>query len=321
MLRVWLVVVLIIIGLVFIHFGIKHAATVAGNFTNISTTTSNSIRSGFSGACLDVYHSKTINGTPIDAANCNSTGAQDWTTTATTIRQANTDSCVNANSGGAIVLSTCASVPGQVWLRDQEGYYNPNTGECLNESNVGVQLRLGSCANMSSDGVLWTPNSAAQVPACGGSRGTAIACEAVKQWTAWVANGPNHEALLTTYTDGTPYEEWCADFVSYVYQQAGYAFTNGSADGWDENNANDVQYMGFTMHQAGNGYVPKTGDVAFFDYPGGHVEIVVSGGPNPTFVYGDSAQIDPTTGNGQMKANTILSESDGQVEYYLTPNS
>ena len=148
-----------------------------------------------------------------------------------------------------------------------------------------------------------------------------IACNAVKEFTAWQSSGSNHESLLTTYTDGTPSEEWCADFISYVYKEAGYPFTNGSADGWDENSAGNVQYMGFTMHQAGNGYVPETGDVAYFDYPGGHVEIVVSGGTTPTYVYGDSAEIDPTTGNGQMKSNTIQSDNNGQVMYYLTPNS
>jgi cell wall-associated NlpC family hydrolase len=148
-----------------------------------------------------------------------------------------------------------------------------------------------------------------------------IACSAIKEWGLWVASNTNHEALLTNYTDGTPSEPWCADFVSYVYKEAGFPFTGGSADGWDQNDANAVQYMGFTMHPADGSYQPKPGDVAFFSYPGGHVEIVVSGGSKPTFVYGDSAQIDPTTNNGQMKANTITSDSSGQLEYYLSLNA
>jgi len=67
--------------------------------------------------------------------------------------------------------------------------------------------------------------------------------------------------------------------------------------------------------------VPLAGDVAYFNYGGGHVEIVVSGGQTPTFVYGDSGVTDPTTGNGQMTTNTITQKAnEGQLIYYLSPN-
>ena len=287
----------------------------------------NSIRSGSSEYCLDTLHGSAKAGAQIDLSGCNSTAAQSWRTTATTIQQTGTNNCAAANSNGAVILNPCSEVPDQVWLRVQEGYYNPATDKCLSAEGLGSQVQLASCSNLSSTAETWLPGTAAKEPACGGSEGSAIACEAAKQWDAWDSTGSNHEALLTTYTDGTPYEEWCADFVSYVYQQAGYPFTNGSADGWDENNANTVQYMqfqngqGFTMHAVGSGYVPQPGDVAFFNYPGGHVEIVVSGGAKPTFVYGDSATVDPSTGNGQMKSNTITEDGQmGSVEYYLTPS-
>jgi hypothetical protein len=305
----------------------------AGAYFNLGTTnfgiahadvTHNAIRSGLSGACMDVFHSGTKSGTVIDTASCNGSAAQDWVTTDTSIQQEKTNSCVAVNADGSIVLDDCSQVPGEVWLREQQGYFNPNTTKCLSAPGNGQQLRIASCNNLSSANEAWIPDSDAQAPACSGSQSQMVACEAVKQWQAWQAAGSNHESLLTTYTDGTPYEEWCADFVSYIYQQAGYPFTNGSADGWDENDANSVQYMGFTIHMVGSGYVPQTGDVAFFNYPGGHVEIVVSGGSNPSFVYGDSAQTDPTTGNGEMKSNTILqddSSTPGQVEYYMTPNA
>jgi hypothetical protein len=302
---------LIIIVMMVFYFSTSHAAS-----------TKNAIRSGYSGACLDSYHSGTIAGTPIDTASCNDTPAQNWVTTDTTIKQLGTTSCVTADSSGVVTLRGCDDGAGQVWLRDQDGYFNPDSGKCLGSAVTGEQLKLSSCNNMSWQGVVWTPDTDAQAPVCGGSQGEVIACNAIKEWTAWEANGSNHESLLTSYTDGTPSEEWCADFVSYVYKESGYPFTNGSADGWDEDDANQIQYMGFTVHQAGDGYAPKPGDVAFFNYPGGHVEVVVSGGSKPTFVYGDSAQIDPTTGNGQMKANTITGESDeGQIMYYLTPSA
>jgi hypothetical protein len=293
-----------------LHFGTTHASA-----------DENAIHSGFSGACLDVFHSGTADGTQVDAAPCNGSGAQAWTTTATVIRHAGSTKCVGAAADGAVTLQMCSNAPGQVWLRDRQGYFNPDSGKCLSASKVGAQARLASCGDLASAAERWTPAANAQMPSCGGDERQTVACNAAKQWTTWQAAGSDHETLLTTYTDGTPYEEWCADFVSYVYKQAGYPFTGGSADGWDENDANAVQYMGFTLHPAGSGYTPKAGDVAFFNYPGGHVEIVVSGGKKPTFVYGNSAQIDPTTGNGQMKANTITQDGDdGSVMYYLSPD-
>jgi len=305
----WLASALVVVVMLVLHFGTSHASA-----------DENAIHSGLAGTCLDVFHSGTADGTSIDAAPCNGTGAQAWTTTATAIHHAGSDKCVGATSGGTVTLQTCSNAAGQVWLRDRQGYFNPDSGKCLSVAKAGAQARLASCDDLAAAAEQWMPATDAQMPLCSGGEGQAVACNAVKQWTVWQASGSNHEALLTTYTDGTPYEEWCADFVSYVYKQAGYPFTNGSADSWDENDANAVQYMGFTMHPASSDYVPKAGDVAFFNYPGGHVEIVVSGGKKPTFVYGNSAQIDPATGNGQMKANTITRDGDdGSVVYYLSP--
>jgi len=61
-----------------------------------------------------------------------------------------------------------------------------------------------------------------------------VACYAAKEWAAWQAPGSNHNALLNVYADGNGYEEWCADFISYVYKEAGYPFSGGERDGWDE---------------------------------------------------------------------------------------
>ncbi|HUB93394.1 MAG TPA: ricin-type beta-trefoil lectin domain protein, partial [Verrucomicrobiae bacterium] len=311
----WLVVIAIVILAAPLLITTKHGQAAS----------SNAITSGIFGNCLDVYHSDTVSGTPIDLAHCNGSAAQDWTTTATTIRHmGDGGTCIGVTTAGVITLQPCTDAAGQVWLRDRQGYYNPDKGECLSASKVGTQLELVGCGDVSSAGEIWNPESGAQAPACSGSEGDMVACEAVKQWTAWQAANSNHEALLTTYTDGTPYEEWCADFVSYIYKQAGYPFTNGSADGWDENDANAVRYMGFTMHTVGSGYTPRAGDIAFFDYPGGHVEIVVSGGNTPTFVYGNSPVTDPTTNNGDMASNTITHDDggvSGQLVYYLSPTT
>lgn len=296
------------------HSVISHAAGVTSN-----------IKSGVAGYCLDDHDGSTLSNATVDSWGCNDSVAQDWTIGPGIIQQAN-NLCLSVEANGITVgdnvaLNTCNQATGQVWLRDRGGFENPSSGLCLSmpNSETKKQLIVASCSYLSQPYEIWT---SAMSPRCdSGTQGDRIACYAEKEWTQWQSGSPSHETLLNSYTDGAPYEEWCADFVSYVYKEAGYPFTNGETNGWDENIASNVQNMGFTRHPASSSYVAKPGDVAYFDYAGGHVEIVVSGGKTPTFVYGNSATIDPTTGNGQMEANTITSKgSEGQVVYYLSPN-
>lgn len=282
--------------------------------------------------CLDVYLDSVKPSSVVDSWQCNNSTAQDWSVTRDTIVHDKT-LCLSVPGDSQlpskVVLDTCTNAPGQIWIRDGNGFINPNSTLCLTEPNnkSGDQLQTEPCGNMTAQNdqawatypkgssAVWT-----QATPCTGSKGEQIACQAEKTWISWTSPGANHEALLNNYTDGAPYEEWCADFVSYVYKQAGYPFTGGETNGWDENIAGNIQNMGFTMHDPSN-YTPKPGDVAFFSYSGGHVEIVVSGGKTPTFIYGNSDTIDPTTGNGQMETNTKLSDGSlGQLVYYLSPN-
>jgi len=287
------------------------------------------IKSGVAGLCLDDHKSLAAANAMVDAWGCNDTAAQSWMPTDTQLIHNDTYCLAVLNdatvSGSRVVLSPCSSDPGQVWLSDNGGYKNPNSGLCLSVPNAqaGVSLTITNCHVLSEPGQHWSPvtdKGSSDTASCNsGSEGQRVACDAIKQWTIWQSGSPSHNTLLNNYSDGNGYEAWCADFVSYVYRAAGYPFTQGER-GWDEYNANNIQYQGFTYHDA-VGYDPQPGDVAYFDYAAGHVEIVISGGPTPTFVYGDSATIDPITGNGQMEANTIQSDgSFGQVMYYLSPN-
>lgn len=290
-------------------------------------TTASIIHSGVAGYCLDVHRNGTAADTTVDSYKCNNTAAQRWTISYAHIQHGN-NLCLSVKdnsttAGSPVVLNPCNQDPGQVWLRDQNGYQNPNSGMCLAlpTGKTSGKVITANCALPSQLTEKWTPPEDQATGNCQqGSKGDKIACNATAEWNAWQSQPTNHMALLNTYTDGAPYEEWCADFISYVYREAGFPFTHGEANGWDENNANNVQNMGFTMHSPGS-YTPKPGDVAYFNYNGGHVEIVVSGGQNPTFVYGNSGTVDPTTGNGQMEANTKLSDgSTGKLMYYLSPN-
>lgn len=289
-------------------------------------TRASEIHSGLAGYCLDVHKNGTAAGTTVDNYKCNGTAAQAWTVSYAKI-QHGYKLCLSVKddgttAGSPVVLNPCNQDPGQVWLRNQNSYENPNSGMCLAlPTGKGAEpVILATCALPSQIAEKWTPSDQANTECQQGSKGDKIACNAVKEWNTWQTEPTNHPALLNIYTDGAPYEAWCADFISYVYREADFPFTQGEANGWDENNANNVQNMGFTMHSPAT-YTPKPGDVAYFNYDGGHVEIVVSGGQHPTFVYGNSGTIDPTTGNGQMEANTKTSDGAyGSLVYYLSPN-
>jgi ricin-type beta-trefoil lectin protein/CHAP domain-containing protein len=291
------------------------------------------IESGITGYCIDDYHDSNASNAAVDTWACNGTAAQKWQVSGSSIVH-DKDYCLtvqnnDSSSGDDIVSAVCDGEAGQVWVSAIDGYENPASALCLEapDNQTDVQLVLASCDSLTKSDEAWMPATWSSTNSkrgasltCSGTEGQLVACDAAKQWVAWQSGSVNHNTLLNNYSDGNGYEEWCADFVSYVYQQAGYPFTGGERNGWDEYNSTDVQYENFTYHAA-SGYTPQTGDVAFFDYGAGHVEIVAVGGTKPIFIYGDSETIDPSTGNGEMTENTITNDgSEGQVIYYLSPS-
>jgi hypothetical protein len=293
------------------------------NGTSHAGTSGAPIKSGWNGFCLDDYKGKTNDtGNQVDIWQCNNSPAQDWQLSMTKIKHADSD-CLNVVNNSKIDVETCSDNPSQVWLRDNSGYLNPNTGLCLSAdvTGQGQLLSLGSCTQLLSPNQTWHPTSDYKTFNCPKDQPGAVACNAVKQWDNWQTNGSSHISLLNKYTGNSSYEEWCADFISYVYKESGYPFTKGNYASWDENDANQLRNMGFTLHLAGE-YLPKAGDIAFFNYNDGHAEIVIVGGKHPTFVYGNSATIDPTTENGGMATSTVLNLPKlGHIEYYLSPTS
>ena len=291
------------------------------------------IKSGFAGMCLDDFHNSAAANAKVDIWQCNGTPAQAWLfkndnlihnradclTITGTNPKANTPLAANSCNGGA----------NQVWVSAIGGFENPSSALCAAVGNPanGSPLVAASCNRLTTKTELWQPatwkahdTTPATISCQTGGIGQRVACNAAKQWIAWQANPANHANLLNLYSDGNGYEEWCADFVSYIYKVSGDPFTNGERNGWDEYLAYDVANENFTYHSAAN-YTPQTGDVAFFNYNGGHVEIVAIGGAKPVFIYGDSGTIDPATGNGTMAENTITNDgAAGQVQYYLSPN-
>jgi hypothetical protein len=282
--------------------------------------------------CLDDYHGQLKSGSIVDSWTCNGTQSQAWSFSGNLISLKN-KYCLAVTTDNKTVIERCSvTAHNQSWSRDGVGLVNNGNHRCLSlpAGKTKVQLITASCSQLTSVNESWTPDywsgkPLAQMssPACDQATiGARVACDAEKQWLAWQTEPTLHSVLLNYYTAGNPYEEWCADFVSYIYNEAGAPFKYGErGNGWDEYNANNIRYMGFTYHPANGTYLPQPGDVAFFDYAGGHVEIVAKGGPHPTFIYGDSGTIDPYTGNGNMAENQIVNDgSAGHLMYYLSPN-
>jgi hypothetical protein len=288
------------------------------------------ITSAIEGYCMDDLHNSSGSGAVVDSWSCNGTSAQDWYMSKGKIRHDNQCLAVlgsGIQAGDLVVADSCSNAAGQYWTINQGGFENPNSSLCLAipDSHIEKQLIIASCNNLSDpnegwEAVHWGDTASANGDCQNDTQGQRIACVAEQQWVLWKSGTVRHSSLLNAYSDGNGYEEWCADFVSYVYKQAGYPFDNGERNGWDEYNASNIVNMGFTVHSPSS-YVPKPGDVAYFNYPGGHVEIVVEGGMHPTFIYGDSGTTDPKTNNGEMNEDMLTSDgSSGQLEYYLSPN-
>lgn len=269
------------------------------------------LRSGVSGGwCLNDEGSNHAQGSPVNSAKCDGSPGQNWTYGGNVLKLAGTY-CIQPVGGSitantAIALDACDGHSSQSWVRDGTALEDVNASAggranmCLAIPGgaTGAQLRLEPC----NDGYLsqqWStdtyipPASGADLCAPSGTtEGARVAsvakCELVL-WNGGKVNGQtaSHTTLLrafNAYTYGNP-EPWCADFVSYVYKQAGYPLTGGT-DGWDVKAAFDLESVrGFHYPSS----PPKVGDIAIFAGVDdqGHAEIVVSTS-GPTFVYGDS---------------------------------
>lgn len=288
------------------------------------------IKSGAGNYCIDLEHNHIADGTRINSRGCNQNDAQSWGIKHDSITH-DDNYCLSVTGdsktrGSGIILNKCSDAPGQVWLQFKKGLINPNSGMCLTipARETSAQLIIDDCDVVSKTKQQWIADDlspAVLAHQCSLLRGgERVACYAEVEWSAW-QNSPDHKDLLDKYTVYSPDESWCADFVSYVYKQAGQPFTGGDVVSWDVAAAYQIKTQGFTMHDPEE-YTPKVGDVAVFNYSGGHTEIVIKGGRHPTFLYGNSGTIDPTTGNGQMASNTITSdEPNGYLIYYLSKNS
>ena len=137
-----------------------------------------------------------------------------------------------------------------------------------------------------------------------------VVCIAERELATWESqpgypwNGTNNYSTngYLKYSQGAA-EQWCADFASWVYDQAGYPLD--PEPNWRVSYVPNIQAIAelnqsFHWHDSTSGYTPKPGDLA--DYGGGHVNIVIGVvGNNVTFIGGDQ-------GNGPYPGGSIVSQ-------------
>jgi len=141
-----------------------------------------------------------------------------------------------------------------------------------------------------------------------------IVCLAQQQAALWGSKPLSYRNQGYYDYSNNVMELWCADFVSWVYKNAGDPFPNGTRDGWDISFVGNIpsvttKVSGFTYHSvSGAPYTPKPGDIGIFSTyePYGHAALFISSsggtttwiggdqGPTPNGEYGDSPNSEST---------------------------
>jgi hypothetical protein len=124
---------------------------------------------------------------------------------------------------------------------------------------------------------------------------------------------------------------WCADFVAWVWRQAGVSFIYGPGDS-DINVWTKSFYLwgvaNGTWHPIGDGYVPQPGDAVLYGVDAepsssGHVGIYVSGpSTSPTVVNGNWAPNypnDTTSGVYTESGQSSAAGQGGDLRGYVSP--
>jgi N-acetylmuramoyl-L-alanine amidase len=128
--------------------------------------------------------------------------------------------------------------------------------------------------------------------------------------------------------NGPPCEEWCADFVSWIYNQAGDPFTGGESGGWRLPAVSSIHDQGlkndkFHWHQGG--YVPKPGDIAIHydsskSAPYYHVNIFISSSGGQSHYIGGDQGPPPYPGGSIVSPEDLPGYFSDNIVGYVTPD-
>ncbi len=156
-----------------------------------------------------------------------------------------------------------------------------------------------------------------------------VVCLAEQELKAWNRGSmkpgfrPNSQDSFSKYSQNSD-ELWCADFASWIYNEAGYPLQAG-AD-WRVPAVQSIQSIGeqnknFHWHPTqDHGYAPRPGDLAI--YGGGHVNIVTKvQGSNLTVVGGDQGGGgDIYQHNSKVTEYPINGFDGGGITGYVSPD-
>lgn len=154
-----------------------------------------------------------------------------------------------------------------------------------------------------------------------------VVCLAQQELALWTPTYDRQNYLK--YSQNIP-EEWCADFVSWVYNQAGYPL--GTKLNWRLSSVFEIKQigdknLGFHYHDSNN-YIPQPGDLAIHskdNNPYYHVSMVVDvnvtgktliliGGDQGSGPYGGSAS------QSVVSKDTVVGFSSNDIIGYVSPD-
>lgn len=164
------------------------------------------------------------------------------------------------------------------------------------------------------------------------SLGNVVACIAKQELATWQAGPPGGPAqYCKKYIDGLGQtnwcEEWCADFASWVYNQAGYPLRQGST--WRIPAVATIRDLGDQIKGEGrfdyhtSGYTPQIGDLVIHEKGGSsHVNIVVGVSGNTITMIGGDQGSGPYGGpNSRSNVSQYTQNGfySGDISGYVTP--
>ncbi len=150
--RLWLFLGLIVGVSVLVFFNVGDGKVAAA---------STMIKSGVNGYCLDDYKNSTVAGNKVVLWGCNDSAAQNWSVDGDKIVH-NTD-CLSVQADDkaantSVIAKNCTSSPGQVWLQNGKGLFNPNSSMCLAAPGLHKQVVILPCSSPSPNRT-WTVSS------------------------------------------------------------------------------------------------------------------------------------------------------------------
>lgn len=102
-----------------------------------------------SGRCLDIAGGATVDGSHVQLWDCNSTGAQRWARTGSTLVNPQSGKCLDVAggstvNGAAVGLWTCNGTDAQNWQVNSNGTItNPQSGKCLDAAGQNTRNGTG----------------------------------------------------------------------------------------------------------------------------------------------------------------------------------